>query len=333
METTVSTRKVIPAEAIPDVGTRIVTRDGQDYLLVNDAMFTFYQRSMGELSPFFLAIRDERKILGCRCTACGIVRVPPFLTRCPDCEFAPTELIEVDDVGTMLTTPPITYFANSLFQEQVPFGRGRIVLKGADTATSVNFYTTKGILVPGIVKRGTEMKVVFKDERVGDITDIFCIPTSELTPEQVAKKGLLRSELDWESAIEPPLPAATKDMAQRFNAALAELQEIASEMNRTERARADIADWRRNIHVKTAGGNLTIGINDGDLTVHEGLVGSPDFVMVAANPAVLSEGLSYRGSLTQAIMEKSLWISKNPEFTTIFKLERMARSLARTKKT
>lgn len=333
METVMSKRRVIPLEAIPEVGTRVVTREGRDYLLVNDAMFTFYQRSMGELSPFFLAIRDERKILGCRCSQCGIVRVPPFVTRCPDCDFAATELVEVGDVGTMLTTPPITYFANSLFQEQVPFGRGRVVLRGADTAMSVNFYTTKGILVPGIVRRGTEMKVVFKDERVGDITDIFCVPTAELTPEQVSKRGLLRSELDWESAVEPELPGASQEAQESYGVVLSELRELAEEMNRTERARADIAGWRRNIHVKTAGGDLTIKIDDGDLDISPGLVGQADFVMVAADPRVLSEGLAYQGSLTQAIMSKRLWISKNPEFTTVFKLERMARSLARSRKT
>ncbi len=332
MEVT-STKKVIPAEAIPDVGTRTVTREGRDYLLVNDAMFTFYQRSMGELSPFFLALRDDQRILGCKCTVCGLVRVPPFLTRCPDCDFASTELVEVGDVGKMLSTPPITYFANSLFQEQVPFGRGRIVLEGADTAMSVNFYTTKGILVPGIVKKGTEMKVVFRDERVGQITDIFCVPTAELTPEQVAKRGPLESELDWESAVEPPLPPGSQEARDHFSRVLDELQEIAVEMNGCERARQDIAEWRRNIHVRTTGGNLTIGIDDGNLAIQEGLVGTPDFVMVSADPATLSEGLAYKGSLTQAIMDKKLWISKNPEFTTIFKLERMARSLARTKKT
>lgn len=331
--TLTTTKKVIPLEAIPDVGTRIVTREGQDYLVVNDAMFTFYQRSMGELSPFFLALRDERKILGCRCTKCGIVRVPPFLTRCPDCEFAPTELVEVGDVGKMLSTPPITYFANAMFQEQVPFGRGRIVPNGADTAMSVNFYTTKGILVPGIVTKGTEMKVVFKDERAGEITDIFCVPTAELTPAQIARKGLLSSEIDWESAVEPPLPARSEEARAHYQRVLAELKALTAEMNQCERARQDIANWRRNIHVKSAGGDLTVSINDGDLAVAQGLAGAADFVMVCADPATLSDGLAYRGSLTQAIMDKKLWISKNPEFTTIFKLERMARSLARTKKT
>lgn len=325
-------KKLIPNEAIPEVGSHIVTRDGKDYLVINDAMFTFYQRSMGEFSPFFLALRDQRKILGCRCTKCGLVRIPPFLTRCPDCAFAPTELVEVGQVGRMLTTPPITYFANSLFTEQVPFGRGRIVLDGADTAMSVNFYTTKGILVPGIVKKDTEMKVVFKDERVGEITDIFCVPTAELTQEQIAKKGLLASELDWEHVVEPALPGRTAEAKARFERVLAELRALAVEMNDCERARQDIADWTRNVHVRTAGGDLTIGINDGDLAVEQGLVGALDFVMVCADPATLSEGLAYKGSLTQAIMDKKLWISKNLEFTTIFKLERMARSLARTKK-
>lgn len=326
-------RKVIPLEAIPDVETRIVRRDEKDYLVVNDAMFTFYQRSMGELSPFFLALRDERKILGCRCPICKIVRVPPFLTRCPDCEFAGTELVEVDDVGKMLTTPPITYFANSLFQEQVPFGRGRIVLGGADTALSVNFYTTRGILVPGIVTRGTEMKVVFKDRRMGEITDIFCVPTAELTAEQVARKGLLQSEVDWESAVEPPLPLLSEAATKHFRTSLAQLQGLAVEMNHCERARQDIADWQRSIHVKTNGGQFTMRIADGTLSVTEGLSGQPDFVMVVSDPATLADGLAYRGSLTQAILDKKVWISKNPEFTTIFKLERMARSLARSKKT
>ncbi len=327
------TKKVIPLEAIPDVGSHLVKRDGQDYLVMNDAMYTFYQRSMGEFSPFFLALRDDRKVLGCRCSRCGIVRIPPFMTRCPDCEFASTELVEVGQVGTMLTTPPITYFANSIFTEQVPFGRGRVVLEGADTAMSVNVYTTTGILVPGIVERGTKMKVVFKDERIGEITDIFCVPAGELRPEQVARKGLLASEIDWAAAAEPALPARSPDAKARYDKAVAELKTLAAAMSANERTRRDIADWHRNVHAKTAGGDFTIKINDGDLAVEPGLSGSADFVMVAKDASTIADGIAYRGSLTQAILRKDLWISKNPEFTTIFKLERMARSLARSKKT
>lgn len=324
-------KKVIPYEFIPDVETKTVAIDGKPYLVSNDAMFTFYQRSLGEFSDFFLALRDEKKILGCRCPDCGLVRVPPFLTRCPDCDFTPTELVEVEDVGRMLNTPPITYFANSLFQQQVPFGRGRIVLNGADTAMSINFYTTKGILVPGIVKKGTEMKVIFRDNRIGEITDIFCVPTAELTPAQIAKKGLQESELDWESSVEPPLPPASREEAERYRELLAELKAIVADLNQCERAKKDIAQWWRLIQVKCKGGEFFLKISDGDLSFQE-KGENPDLIMVCPDLATLVNGLAYKGSLTQAIMTRDLWISKNVEFTTIFKLERMARSLARTKK-
>jgi hypothetical protein len=54
--------------------------------------------------------------------------------------------------------------------------------------------------------------------------------------------------------------------------------------------------------------------------------------MVAQDPEVILKGLSYEGSLTESIMNGNLWINKNVEFMTVFKLERMARSLARSKK-
>jgi hypothetical protein len=46
----------------------------------------------------------------------------------------------------------------------------------------------------------------------------------------------------------------------------------------------------------------------------------------------LLDGLAYRGALTDAVISNKLWISKNMEFLTIFKFDRMARSVARSKK-
>lgn len=326
-------KKIIPSEYIPDADSRIITISGKDYLEVNDAMFTFYRRSMGELSPFFLALRDEKRVLGCKCTKCSLVRVPPFMTRCPDCNFAPTELVEVEQVGLMNSTPPITYFATSIFLHMAPFGRGRVILNRADTALSINVYTTTGILVPGLVKKGTEVKVIFRDNRVGAITDIFCVATSELTKEQIAKKGLQESELDWSAAVEPKLPTADDKTVAVYKETLDAIKAIAAQMNETERARKDIAGWKRSIQVKTAGGQFAIEIDDGDIRIEEKALETPDFVMVCEDPKTLLDGLAYRGALTDSIIMGKLWISKNMEFTTIFKLDRMARSLAREKKT
>jgi len=324
--------KLIPAEYIPDVGSQTVVIEGKKYLVANDTMYTFYQRSKGEFSEFFLALRDGKKILGCKCTKCGLVRCPPFLTHCPDCNFAPTKLVEVGQIGEMLSTPPITYFANSLFLKMAPYGRGRVVLTGADTALSVNVYTTTGILTPGIIKKGTKVKVIFRDDRIGEISDIFCVPISELTKAQVAKKGLLSSEINWEAPVEPKLPKATAKDTAAYDKALKEITSVVKQINVTERARKDIAGWKRDIQVKTTGGQFALLINDGSIKLAEKKLTKPDFIIVSKDPKTLADGLAYRGSITDAVIMKKLWISKNMEFTTIFKLDRMARSVARSKK-
>ncbi len=324
--------KIIPDKYIPPIGSRVETIDGQRYLIANDTMYTFYQRSRGELSTFFLALRDEKKLLGCKCTQCGIVRVPPFLTHCPDCHFAPTDLIEVEHVGLMNSSPPITYFATALFQDMAPYGRGRVIFKGSDTAMSVILYTTTGILVPGIITKGTEVKLVFRDERVGNMRDVFCIPTSELSQEQVDKKGLQESEIDWESPVEPKLPEASSKNAARFEEAFKTVAALVTEMNGNRRARKDIAGWKKDILVKTRGGQFALRIADGDIKAEKKTLRSHDFIMVCDDPATLVDGLAYRGALTDSVINKKLWISRNMEFNTIFKLDRMARSVARSKK-
>jgi len=326
-------KRVIDDAYIPDVGSEVETIDGTEYLITNDAMYTFYKRTKGEFSPFFLALRDKKQLLGCKCTKCRMVRVPPFLTHCPDCNFAPTELVEVEQVGVMNSTPPITYFATSLFQHMAPYGRGRVIFNGADTALSVNLYTTTGILVPGIIEKGTEVKLIFRDERIGEMTDVFCVPTAELTPEQIKRRGIKESEINWESPAEPSLAEPSDDDDAIYRDALKEITSIIEEMNRNERAKKDITGWKRDILVKTRGGQFAILIDDGAIAVDEKGCSSPDFVMVSEDIGTLLDGLAYRGAITDSVISKKLWISKNMEFNTIFKLDRMARSVARSKKT
>jgi uncharacterized OB-fold protein len=324
--------RVISSKYIPEMGSHIETIHGKGYLIANDVMYTFYRRTKGEFSSFFLALRDEKKLFGCKCSQCGLVRVPPFLTHCPDCNFASTELIEVGQVGIMNSTPPITYFATSLFQHMAPYGRGRVIFRKADTAMSVNLYTTTGIMVPGLITKGTEVKLVFRDRRIGEVSDIFCVPTAELSDEQVARKGLQESEIDWESPVEPALPEKSEQDAVAYGEALKGIKSIIEEMNRNERARKDIAGWQRRILVKMRGGQFSLIIDDGNIRMEDKKPVSADFIIVCQDPRTLLDGLTYRGAITDSVINKKLWISKNMEFTTIFKLDRMARSVARSKK-
>ncbi len=323
--------KLIPDRYISEKGSTIESIDGQHYLIANDVMYTFYRRTKGEFSVFFLALRDDKRLLGCKCSQCGLVRVPPFLTHCPECNFAPTGLIEVGQVGVMHSTPPITYFATSLFQDMAPYGRGRVVFEGSDTAMSTNLYTTSGILVPGIFKKGTEVKLVFRDERIGDMRDVFCVPTSELSEAQVEKKGLQAGEIDWETGVEPKLASPRPGDLENYQRALEAIVAMVREMNTNPRSRKDIAGWKRRILVKTIGGKFGIFIDDGDIRVGRPPK-SPDFVMTCEDPQTLLNGLAYKGSLTDSVISRNLWISRNTEFNTIFKLDRMARSVARSKK-
>lgn len=197
---------------------------------------------------------------------------------------------------------------------------------------SVNLCTTTGILVPGIIKKGTEVKLVFRDHRIGEMTDVFCLPTAELTEDRINRKGLLESVIDWEAPKEPELPQKTEEDSAVFQMALREIRSIIEKMNANERARKDIAGWKRDTLVKTRGGKFGIAINDGNIGVEEKAPESPDFVMVSDDPRTLLDGLAYRGAITDSVINKKLWISKNMEFTTIFKLDRMARSVARSRK-
>jgi uncharacterized OB-fold protein len=323
-------RKVIPEHMNPPVASEIVERDGVRYLQSNEAMFTFYTRTKGEFSKYFLGLRDECTIYGVRCPKCRAIRVPPFALMCPDCDFTEMEYVAMRDRGVMSSTPPITYFARSLYQSWVPFGRGRVVLEGATTALPIHVYTTKGALTPFIFKRGTPVKIVFRDQRLGKPTDIFAVPLAELPGRQQAKSPLMESELDFSKPAEPPIGKPTEAHKAAYGKALGLLKELAVNVEKSPRARQNLAGWKRLIFWKTAGGNLTLRITDGRLAVAEGAPkGEADLVMVSEDPRLLLDWMTFKEALTNAIISGRLWISLNREFTRVFKLDRLPRSVHR----
>lgn len=322
-------QKVIPLHMIPDAASEVLEVGGERYLQSVESMFTFYKRTKGEHSKYFLALRDRKVILGAKCPKCNLVRVPPFELYCPDCSFAELEFLEMAQTGVMNTTPPITYFGHSLFQHQVPFGRGRVMLDGADTALPILVYTTKGVLTPRVFRKGTPVKVIFREERLGKPTDIFAVPQSELTAAQMAKPGLTEKELDWTSPQEPALPCATDESRKAHGELIEKLETLARGIDGSDRAKKNLADWTKKIQVKTGGGDFAFLITPGRLDVADGLIEEADFIMTSDSPALFLEWLSFKEALTNAIIADRLWISSNSEFTSVFKLDRLPRSVRR----
>ena len=78
---------------------------------------------------------------------------------------------------------------------------------------------------------------------------------------------------------------------------------------------------------------MTLRIADGRLAVAEGVPkGEADMVMISEDPQLLVDWMTFKEALTNAIIGGRLWISLNREFTTVFKLDRLPRSVHRDRR-
>jgi uncharacterized OB-fold protein len=334
---------VISPAMLPKAGITEVEAGGSRYLVRNDVMFTAVQHTQGEFSDFFRALRDEGKVFGYRCPQCKHLIIPPFMKRCPACNFVEMSKEYVRDLGVMAATPVITVFAPSRFKGQVPFGTGRVFLetqegKLSDTAMLIRVRTTRGTIRPGIYRKGTPVKIGFRDERRGEIEDIFALPQSELTPEQLAKSPLLESEIEWGRLGEHELGEATPQLQQTLREAKVLFQKLAELIPQSARATANLAHWNRTVNVQTGGGNFSFTVQKGKLQVREESAEEADLILRLKDPSVLlawlrdsTEGIGEvfeSPALTDLVVEGTLVLNK-PELETITRLDRVPRSLRR----
>ncbi|MBW2148928.1 MAG: hypothetical protein JRG73_17380 [Deltaproteobacteria bacterium] len=317
---------VIPVTAVPPKASQEIDVDGEKILLHNEAMFTSYQHSCGEFSKFFLAIRDKKKILGHQCPECRQIICPPFMKRCPTCGFVEMLEVEVPDTGEMVASPTITFFGNARFKTRVPFALGYVYLGESHTAILLLAYTTKGILQTGIFKKGTPVKVVFKDKRIGSTSDLFVVPQNELPQKLITKNGLLESEINWEKPVEPRIHV-TPAHKKKLDEAMKQIYSMARLIPKSERATAALAGWHTRINFKTGGGDFGIEITNSTL---KKIDTSPvaDLQLVVQDPSYLIDWVRGR-ALTNMIADGNAWIDKSEGLNIIFLLDRLPRALRR----
>lgn len=336
-------RPVISPAMLPNQGISEVRAGGRTYLQRNDVMFTAMKHSQAEFSDFFLALRDEGRILGRRCPECKHVIVPPFMTRCPSCNFVEMQPVYLKDVGVMVATPVITVFAPSRFKGQEPFGTGRVFVetldgKLTDTAILVRVRTTQGTIRPGIYKKGSPVKLAFRDQRAGEILDLFAVPQSELTPAQIAKSPLLESEIEWGQLSQLQLGSPTPELQAALQQIRTRFRELAALVSGSSRATANLANWRRAVTVRTGGGSFSFLVEDGKLQLLDRTREDADLILGLKDPRVLldwlldsTERLGEEGkspALTDLVIDGTLVLNK-PELETITRLDRVPRSLRR----
>lgn len=326
---------IIPHEAIPEVMSRITVSPEDKVVCLErtEPMFTTYWASAGEISPFFLAVMKEKKIIGARCPKCGMVICPPYMTRCPVCQrddYSMVDLemgIEMPQVGYMLGTPPITVFANARFARYAPFGRGRVILGESQSALPIQVFTTTGFLRPGIFKAGTKVKIIFRKFRMGFSTDYFAVPLEEVPEKLRDKKGVEETELKWKS-LEISEPKINEEYKKQFPKVVQAITKFVGAIPKSPRAQRDLANWTRKIQVKTGGGKFGLLLDKQRIKVVKEKVPRPDLVLVVEDPANLIKWTN-GDSLVNMIRTGLAGINNLQDMETIFKLDRLHRSIRR----
>lgn len=126
-----------------------------------------YKYSVGALaSRFFVGLRDNKKIMGVRCSKCNLVIVPPR-SICSRCFSKLDECVELDGKGTLLTYT-VVHYASPVQVLKPPFAYGVIQLDGADTG----FTHMLGEVDLENIKIGMRVEAVFNEKRQGNILDI-----------------------------------------------------------------------------------------------------------------------------------------------------------------
>ena len=113
-----------------------------------------------------VALRDEKKIKGTKCSKCNRVFVPPK-KMCPTCFSENSEWVDVSDEGTVRSFTVARKKLASL-PKNPPVIYGLIQLDGADTSI---LHFIEGI-DPEKVTIGMKVKAHFSEDRKGNILDI-----------------------------------------------------------------------------------------------------------------------------------------------------------------
>ena len=126
-----------------------------------------YKYSVGALaSKFFIALRDNKKIMGVKCSKCNLVIVPPR-SICSKCYSKLDECVELDGKGTLLTYT-VVHYVPPVEGLKPPFAYGVIQLDGADTG----FTHILGEVDLQSIDVGMRVEAVFSEKRQGNILDI-----------------------------------------------------------------------------------------------------------------------------------------------------------------
>ena len=130
-----------------------------------------YRYAIGKLAvKFFEELKENKKIMGSKCSKCGKVNFPPRAV-CAECmvEMTIDDMVELPPKGTLEGFTVVNYpftDPNTGGMRPFPYGYGLFKLDGADTYT-MHFINETDV---NKMKIGQRVEAVFSEELIGDLT-------------------------------------------------------------------------------------------------------------------------------------------------------------------
>ncbi|HQL82491.1 MAG TPA: 3-keto-5-aminohexanoate cleavage protein, partial [Spirochaetota bacterium] len=140
----------------------------EDSFIVEGKMalpYTYFAGRVG--SKFITTIRDQKKIMGVKCPACGIVYLPPRQVCDKDFTDIRDNWVEVGKEGTVTNFTVVRYDDKHL-PRKAPFVLALVKLEGADTPF---MHIVEECPIDN-VKIGMKVEAVFADKTTSTILDI-----------------------------------------------------------------------------------------------------------------------------------------------------------------
>ncbi len=160
----------------PAGNTKVGEEREEEFMVVYRPHGVLYHHSLGKVSKFFRGL-IEGKLYGTRCPRCGTVYCPAR-AHCwnPSCKAQPTEWVELPPSGKVHTFS-IMLFSAEAFLEHLPFVLGYVQIDGAHTALPIQILTS-----PTHVWVGQRVRIKFREERKGELMDIYAVPVPGQEP-------------------------------------------------------------------------------------------------------------------------------------------------------
>lgn len=201
---TVKGYQIVKAPAGPG---KLGEEEEDEFMIIYRPHGVLYQHSLGKVSKFFKGLVDG-KLLGTKCPECGTVYCPPR-AHCwnPDCRAARTEWVELPLKGKVHTFSVMLFSADA-FLEHLPFVLGYVQIEGTHTALPIQIITP-----PTEVWVGQEVEIRFRDERKGELMDIYAVPVPGQKPPEWS---CLHKDPKLIEDLEKNLEGVYKFMEKRF---------------------------------------------------------------------------------------------------------------------